>query len=128
MEGDIIANILAAHADALNRGENPTDHYLERYAAQANELASLFRLAEAIREAMPPAKPSDLFRESLSRRLGSFSSSTSPEDGPNDRGGARWRTVVAAGSLISVAGLTIYLMRRSRLDAGRTESATAPAI
>lgn len=128
MEGDTIANILAAHADALNRGENATDEYLSRYPAQARDLASLFRLAEAIRETMPPVTPSDLFRESLSRHLGNFSSSMALVDRPNDQDGARWRTVVAAGSLISVAGLTIYLMRRWRLGASHTEPTTAPSI
>ncbi len=128
MEGDMIANILAAHADALNRDEYATDDFLSRYPAQANDLASLFRLAEAIRETMPPVKPSDLFRVSLSRQLGNFSSSMSPVDGPDERGEGRWWTVVAAGSLISVAGLAIYLMRRWQLDDSHREPTAARSI
>lgn len=107
-------DVLATHADALNRGEALGDQLLAEHAEQAEELAPLFQLAGALKAALIPVQ-APAFKSRLGHELVSY--------GPpvvvlgrsvSKRKAKAWLAVAAAGSLLSAAGVAAFLVRRFR--------------
>jgi hypothetical protein len=68
MERNVASEILAAHADRLNQGEDASEEYI-RLLPEAEELAHLMALAARVKTALAPVAPVPRFREELRRDL-----------------------------------------------------------
>ena len=107
-------DVLAVHADALNRGEELSEQLLTGRAEQSEELTTLFQLAAALKAALMPVSAL-AFKSKLGHELVSY--------GPpivvlgrsvSKRKARAWLAVAAAGSLLSTAGVVALLLRRVR--------------
>ena len=123
MKHDPLDESLTHHADALIKGEDISAELLTGHPESEDELDSLFRLAAAINKSLVPV-PVPAFRSDLRKALEYQSTSQIAVGRPP----ARYKTVVmaaaATGSLLSIAGLSLILVRRRR---GSTHAATTVA-
>jgi len=123
MKQDLLAEALTRHADALNKGEDISGQLLASQPEHEQELDSLFHLATAIKGSLVRV-PVPAFRGDLRRAL----EFQAPAQISVGRPPARYKTVVmaaaATGSLLSIAGLSLILVRRRR---GSTQPATTVA-
>jgi hypothetical protein len=69
MDDRLVSEILAAHADGLNAGQDRSQDYLAMFPVYAEELASLFRLASLAKRVLVPVEPSVSFRHYLGESL-----------------------------------------------------------
>ena len=119
MNNDLLDDSLTRHADALIKGEDISGELLSAQPEPEQDLASLFRLAAAIKGSLVPV-PVPAFRADLRRAL----EFQTPVQIAVGRPPANYKTVVmaaaATGSLLSIAGLSLILVRRRR-------SSTQPA-
>lgn len=69
LDEELLAEVLAEHADNLNWSEDGDDELLARYPQARSLLASLFSLARRIRDVLVPLVPSERFVVDLRRRL-----------------------------------------------------------
>jgi flagellar biogenesis protein FliO len=122
MKKDELAEILATHADALVEGRDISAQFLAHFPEQSAELSSLFQLASSIRSALTPVSSPD-FRSRLQSQLTDYAPSGPITITPTARPKMVW-LVAAAGSLLSVAGLAIWALRRFRAPGS---SAAQPA-
>ena len=99
-----LLDALSFHADALNQGQDMTDALASRYALIAPEAAPFFYLARELQKALVPVTTPVTLRTGLRARLvGKL----------EDRWRKHtWMALAAAGSLLSLAGLTVLLKRR----------------
>ena len=104
-----LIELLAGHADALNRGQDTTGALLTYHSEEAAELAPMLWLARSLKTAMEPAVPSATFKASLQQQL--LQASLAPAEA---RRPILWIGAAAVGSLLSVAGLVLWLLRRPR--------------
>jgi hypothetical protein len=109
-----IEDLLAEHADALNRNEALNETFLAEHPEYASEAVPLFQLAAALKAALTPVS-APVFKTRLGQELVSY--------GPpvivlgrsvTKRRNKAWLALAAAGSVISVAGLTALLLHRVR--------------
>ena len=123
MKQDLLAEALTRHADALNKGEDISGQLLAAQPEHEQELDSLFRLATAIKGSLV-AVPVPAFRANLRLAL----EFQAPAQITVGRPPARYKTVAmavaATGSLLSIAGLSLILVRRRR---GSTQPAATVA-
>lgn len=109
-----LANILAEHADALNRGEELGEQLLLSNQEQAGELASLLQLASVLKAALTPV-PAPAFKERLGYELVKYGPPVVVLGRSVSKRRARaWLALAAAGSVISVAGVAALMLRRVR--------------
>jgi hypothetical protein len=69
LDEELLAEVLAEHADALNRGEDRDEELLARYPHARGVLVGLFGLVRRLREALIPIKPSERFVTDLKAEL-----------------------------------------------------------
>jgi len=111
MNNKVLLELLAAHADALNKDETvDTADWLAGYPAEAGHIVSLLQLARAIKQALAPVPPSALFKNELRQRLAQAEFATGI-NGSSHR--AVWWGAAVIGSVLSIAGLALWLLRRS---------------
>lgn len=114
MDERTLTEILAAHADHINRGGNGED-YLTMFAAYREELAPLLALAERVKQALVPLKAHPAFREQLRRELTLAAQKRRTMPRPA-RANYRLEWMIGAAAIgvsVSLAGLVAFL-RRSR--------------
>jgi hypothetical protein len=117
MKKDELIDILAAHADALIEGRDISAQFLTRFPEQSTELSALFQLASSVRSALTPVSSPD-FSSRLQRQLTDYAPSGPITIAPIARPKMVW-LVAAAGSVLSVAGLAIWAIRRFRAPGSR---------
>ncbi|MCB9423314.1 MAG: hypothetical protein H6667_26200 [Ardenticatenaceae bacterium] len=111
-----LIDLLADHADALNRGEDVSVWLAEHeWAANISSVLVLLQVAEAVKRALVPAAPSLLFRSELKNRL-LANDVYVVEKRPFPK--TLW-----LGAAVSVIGLVIFLLRRIRLAGGGVATA-----
>ncbi|MCC7355265.1 MAG: hypothetical protein IT330_16090 [Anaerolineae bacterium] len=114
MDDRTLTEILAAHADHLNRGGDGAD-YLVMFADHRDQLAPLLTLAERVKRALVPMQASPLFRDRLRHDLAT--AALGRRDTPQPaRPNHRLELVIGAAAIgvsVSLVGLVAYL-RRSR--------------
>ena len=109
-----LINLLADHADALNKGTDPED-VTEWLAASdllvnASSMLTLLQLARAVKQTLVPVAPSPFFHSELKRRL------ARKEEVKNKK--RPFPKTILLGAAVSVIGLTIFLLRRFRPGGG----------
>lgn len=123
MHTKVLLELLAAHADALNRDESlDTVDWLEGYPSETGHVVSLLQLARAIKQALAPVHPSALFRNELRQRL-IQAELASEVNGSSHR--AVWWGAAVVGSVLSIAGLALWLLRRSWPAQNQSRAITA---
>ena len=125
MKKDELADILSAHADALIEGRDISAQFLARFPEQSAELSALFQLASSMRSALTPVSSPE-FRSRLHRQLTDYAPSGPITIAPVARPKMVW-LVAAAGSLLSVAGLALWALRRFRAPGSRGAQTAASA-
>lgn len=111
MEEKALLNLLAAHADALNRGEAiSTVDWLVDYPSEVGRIVSLLQMAWAIKQVLVPVHPSTLFKSELRQQL-IQAEAVSGANGSSHL--AVWWGAALIGSVLSIAGLALWLVRRS---------------
>ena len=109
-----LATILSVHADELNRGKDTAAQLLLDHPQAAIELEPLFRLAASIQAALVPIKAPISFVGRLRGDLMRYSPEDFVEETPVSGQKALWLGVAAAGSVLSVTGVALLVLRRVR--------------
>jgi hypothetical protein len=126
MEDKVLAEILAAHADQLKKGQGRRSDYLAMFPAYQKELKPLLETAEKAKDVLEPVEPAPAFCRSLYEDLLAAGHRRLAGEVPQLAGSPRKQILIGAaavGSVVSVAGAIVYLIR-SRAAAG-TQSASA---
>ncbi len=69
MDEHVKVEILAAHADRLNQGQDATDEFLTLFPEADSDLAELMRLAARVHLFLGPVYPNPVFRLQLKQEL-----------------------------------------------------------
>ena len=69
MDESVASEMLAAHADRLNAGDDRSEDYLRLFPETDADLAELMALAVRVRQGLAPVYPTLQFRETLRRDL-----------------------------------------------------------
>ncbi len=101
-----IADLLADHADALNEDADVACLANSASLTAVSSVLSLLYLAQAVKRVLVPVTLSPSFQMELKDRLAQ-SELTIEEERPFPK-------PVLVGTAVSVIGLTLYLLRRSR--------------
>jgi hypothetical protein len=114
MEDKVLAEILAAHADQLKKGQGKGNDYLVMFPDYQEKLKPLLETAEKVKQVLAPVDPVPAFCQSLyddllaagERRLaeGVIQLARSP-------GRQILIRAAALGSAVSVAGAIVYFIR-----------------
>lgn len=127
MNDNEFAEILAEHADNLNRGEDISARYIAQQPEDPAELKSLFGLAKSVRAALVPVRAT-AFRSSLRQRLDRSSQRGRSLRTVASRTNFVWISVAAAGSMLSIAGLVLIVLKKIKTSAKvERQAATATA-
>lgn len=116
MNRKTIENILAAHADAMNRNQKAADELVNSQSDIPAELASLLQIASSMRSALNQkqgsVRPRPIFRAELKRELDSFERSGIKIGQSITRQRSKWLAIAGAGSALSAIGIILLLWRR----------------
>ena len=126
MKEKVLAEILAAHADQLKKGQGKVSDYLAMFPDYWEELSPLLETAEKVKQVLEPVEPAPAFCQSLREDLLAAGQRRLAEGVPQlARSHGRQIIIRAAalGSAVSVAGAIAYFIR-SRATA-ETQSASA---
>jgi len=113
MEHEDLIELLAAHADQLNSGATHDTEYLQMYPSQRQELFSLLRLAERVKDALAPVKPAPAYKRKLGLDLTDMAHQRVSRDMLVAPPSPRRELIIGAaiGSAMAVAGGIAYLLR-----------------
>ncbi len=107
-----VTEILAAHADQLNRGENTTpDALLTALPGERNNVASLIKVATQLKRALKPAPVAPQFRTHLRDELMTAAQHRTSQKILIERRDSPWGWVLGAAALGSAAGLIAIAWR-----------------
>jgi len=121
MPDNILAELLAAHADQLLNEETGSEDYAHLFPAHEGELASLLQIAQRVKAALVPTTPAPEFEAGLKREL--LAAAVRRAEAKRSRKSIpllQRRGVLigaAVGSAISVAGIVAALLWRQRYTA-----------
>jgi len=115
MEEKVIAEILAAHADQLNKDRGKGSDYLAMFPDYQEDLRPLLETAEKVKEALALVEqPTPAFCQSLHDDLLAAGQRRLAESAPQLARSLGWQILIraaAVGSAVSVAGAIAYLIR-----------------
>jgi len=113
MEHKDVLEILAAHADQPNSGAISDAEYLQVPAEQRQELLLLLQLAEQVKGALAPVRPSPSYRRKLGLDLTEMARQRMSRDLLIAPSSPRKELIVGAaiGSAVALAGSIAYLVR-----------------
>lgn len=107
-----VTEILAAHADQLNRGENAKpDALLAALSGDRNEVAPLLSIATRLKRALKPAPAAPQFRTHLREGLMMAAQLRASQKILIERRDSPWGWVLGAAALGSAAGLIAIAWR-----------------
>lgn len=113
MNDEALPDILAIHADKLNKGELEANRFLQQQEPLPPETAALFALAGRLNGLLRPVQIPAPFRERLRRQL-LASQEVEVSVGRRLRRHPFWMGAAAIGSLVPLLGLFIFWRRRQR--------------
>ncbi len=114
-----IAELLAEHADGLNLEADVSGQLLEENSDHSAELATLFELARSLKTTLVPVNAA-AFKASLRRRLEGRSPQTHLIKRITSSQNIIWVVVAAAGSVLSIAGVLLIVLRKVK-SSGNSE-------
>jgi len=114
MEDKVLAEILAAHADQLKKGQGKGSDYLVMFPEYQEKLEPLLETAEKVKQVLEPVEPAPAFCQSLHEDLLAAARRKLAGEVPQlARSHGRQILIRAAalGSAVSVAGAIAYFIR-----------------
>ena len=114
MEDKVLAEILAAHANQLKRGQGKGSDYLAMFPDYRETLKPLLETAEKVKEVLGPVEPTPAFCQSLRQDLLAAGQRRLVGEVPQLARSHRRQILIRAaalGSAVSVAGALAYLIR-----------------
>lgn len=114
MEDKVLAEILAAHASQLKRGQGKGSDYLAMFPDHQETLKPLLETAEKVKEVLGPVEPAPAFCQSLYKELLAAGQRRLVGEVPELARSHRKQILIRAaamGSAVSVAGALAYLIR-----------------
>ncbi len=114
MEERVLAEILAAHADQLKKGQGKGNDYLAMFPEYQEKLKPLLETAEKVKKALVPVEPVPAFCQSLYDDLLAAGERRLAEGVPQLARSPGLRILIRAaalGSAVSVAGAIAYFLR-----------------
>jgi hypothetical protein len=122
-----LAEILTEHADKLNRGEDISAQYMAQHPEDPAELNPLFGLAKSVKTVLVPVRAT-AYKSSLRQRLDGSSQRGRTLRAVASKTNIVWISVAAAGSLLSIAGLVLIVLKKIKASARvDRQAATAAA-
>jgi hypothetical protein len=124
MEEKVLAEILAAHANQLKKGQGKGSYYLAMFPNYQEELKPLLEIAEKVKEMLELVEPAPAFCQSLHDDLLAAGQRRLAEAVPQlarSHGRQIFLRVAALGSAVSVAGAIAYFIH------SRATAETQPA-
>jgi hypothetical protein len=122
MPDNIIAEVLAAHADQLLNRETNSQDYADLFPAHEDQLTPLLQIAQRVKATLVPVTPSPEFEAGLKRELLTAAAKRAEAQRSRKHSPLLQRRGVligaAVGSAISVAGIVAALLWRQRDTAG----------
>jgi hypothetical protein len=127
MNGWKLAAILSAHADELNEGNDTAEQLLSEHPQASAELRPLFRLAAALQAVLVPVQAPVNFVGRLHKELMTYSPPEIRVKSSPSGQKVLLVGVATAGSVLSVTGLVLLVLRRLRTpgETGRHAVTTA---
>ncbi|HSM58672.1 MAG TPA: hypothetical protein VK879_21135 [Candidatus Sulfomarinibacteraceae bacterium] len=117
MGNDALLDLLSAHADALNQGQESVGRLLRSYPALPPGARPMLALAWQLKQTLVPVPVPPSFRAELRRQLHTAAGEGRPAPMVVSTGG-RWRPLwmgaAALGSLLPLLGLLLFWRRRQR--------------
>ncbi len=126
MEEKVLAEILAAHADQLKKGQGKGSDYLAMFPDYREELRPLLETAEKVKEVLEPVEPAPAFCQSLYEDLLAAGRRRLTEGVPQLARSYRKQVLIGAaalGSAVSVVGAIAYLIRSRAIAKAQPASA-----
>jgi hypothetical protein len=123
-----LASILSDHADGLNEGRDMAAHLLADYPQATAELAPLFQLASSLKRVLVPVRAPVRFVNQLQQDLINYAPPEVVVKAPKSGQRIILVGVAAAGSVLSVAGLALLLLRRLRNPGKPGQQAVTTAV
>ncbi len=114
-----IAELLAEHADGLNLEADVSGQLLEENSDHSAELATLFELARSLKTTLVPVNAA-AFKASLRHRLEGRSPQPHLIKRITSSQNIIWVVVAAAGSVLSIAGVLLIVLRKVK-SSGNSE-------
>ena len=114
MEDRVLAEILAAHADQLKKGQGRGSDYLAMFPDYQEELKPLLETAEKVKQVLEPVEPASAFCQSLHEDLLAAGRRRLAEGVPQLARSSRKQVLIGAaalGSVVSVVGAIAYFIR-----------------
>jgi len=114
MEDKVLAEILAAHADQLRKGQEKGSDYLAMFPDYQEKLKPLLETAEKIKGVLEPVEPTPAFCQSLHEDLLTAGRRRLAEGVPplaRSHGKQILIGAAALGSAVYVAGAIAYFVR-----------------
>jgi len=121
------ADALNAHAEALIVDPDEAGPLLELDPELAAELGSLFQLSKELRGTLVPVSV-PAFKARLRRQLESYAPAEVTIGPSITRQRRMWLAVATAGSMLSIAGILVVLIRRLRPSSDGTTQPAASAV
>lgn len=113
MKTNTLIELLADHADALNQGRDTTAALLNHHGQDTPDLATLLTIARSLKTVMEPVTPAAAFKANLHQQL---RQAPHTDTTPQPIRSIWWIGAATIGSLLSLAGLLIWFLRRPRSE------------
>lgn len=108
-----LIELLAVHADALSRGDDLTDIFVETYGAQMPELPALLYVARRVARHLVPLAAPESYSDALRQNLIGLDDNDVPRFAFL-HGRSFWVGAALVGSAVSMAGISLLYWRFSR--------------
>lgn len=123
-----LASILSEHADGLNEGIDTAAQLLADYPQASAELESLFQLASSLKKVLVPVRAPVNFVSRLHQDLVNYSPPKVVTKEAQSGQRILLVGVAAAGSVLSVAGLVLLVLRRLKSSGKTGQQAVSTAV
>lgn len=117
MDNEALQDLLTAHADALNQGQESVGRLLRSHPALPPGARPLLALAWQLKQTLVPVPVPPSFRVDLRQQLHAAASEDRPAPMVVSTGGRRrplWMGAAALGSILPLLGLLLFWRRRQR--------------
>jgi hypothetical protein len=125
MTEDEFSEFITDHADAMQAGNELSASLLTEQPEEMTDLRTLFALSNSVRAVLVPVRAPS-FKSSLRQRLESRQQEKPRFRALASRQKVVWIVVASAGSLLSITGVVLLVLRKLKTS-GKAERRTATA-
>jgi hypothetical protein len=122
MEGKVLVEILAAHADQLNKGQGKGSDYLTMFPDHQEKLKPLLEMAEKVKGVLAPVEPAPAFCQSLYEDLLAAGQRRLAGEIPQLAKGHRRQLLIGAAA-VGAGALAYFIRSRAAAEAQSASAA-----